>query len=223
MIDLSLIYHSFPALLKGTLVTLQITLSALFIGFLLGVILACLEKGGGEFASFLAKSYVMIFRGTPLLLQILFVYYVLPQFGFSLSSFTSAILAFGLNSGAYISQIIKVGIQSVSIGQVEAAQTLGLTRLQTLRYIVLPQAFLAMMPTLASEMSTLIKESSLASVIGVMELSKEASLIRSRTYDAFSLLLASGLIYFTLTTIVTIFIQIIEKRWKGHVRSSKFV
>jgi ABC-type amino acid transport system permease subunit len=80
-----------------------------------------------------------------------------------------------------------------------------------------------MMPTLASEMSTLIKESSLASVIGVMELSKEASLIRSRTYDAFSLLLASGLIYFTLTTIVTIFIQIIEKRWKGHVRSSKFV
>lgn len=219
MIDMTLIVQSLPALLRGTLITLQITFASLLIGLLLGVVLAYMEKSSYFFISYLTKGYVALFRGTPLLVQILFVYYVLPQFGICMSGILSAILAFGLNSAAYISQIVGAGIKSVSKGQVEAAITLGLSQMQILRYVVLPQAFLTMLPTLASELSTLIKESSLASVIGVMELSKEASLIRSRTYDAFSLLLASAVIYFILTTTLACLVQVMQKRWGTHARS----
>lgn len=217
MIDFKLIESSLPNLLRGTGITLQITFIAAFIGLVLGTVFAAAEGSKSRILRFTIAVYVTLFRGTPMLVQILFVYYVLPEFGLLIAPFWAASIAIGLNSGAYISQIIRSGISAVSIGQIEAAQTLGFTRFQTLRYIVFPQAFRVSLPSLGNELITLVKDSSLASIIGVMELSKEGSLIRSRTYDAFSILLAVSLIYLTLTATLGFFIKLQEKRLNKYV------
>lgn len=213
MIDLSLIMDSLPVLLKGASFTLQLAFVGALIGIALGTVLAYLEMSLLPFR-LIASSYVALFRGTPMLVQILFLYYVLPQFGLEFSSFWVAALAIGLNSGAYVSQILRTGIGSIPKGQIEASKALGLSGLQTLCCIILPQAFRKTLPSLGNELIILIKDSSLASIIGVMELSKEASLIRSRTYDAFSILLATACIYLILTTTVGFFVKKAETKWR---------
>lgn len=217
MIDLTLIWNSLPNLLYGTVISLQITLVASIIGLTLGSVFGLAETSKSRFVSFVIRTYVILFRGTPMLVQILFIFYVLPQFGLILPPFWAASLAIGLNSCAYISQIIRTGINAVSKGQIEAAQTLGFTPLKTMRYIVFPQALRVALPALGNELVTLVKDSSLASIIGVMELTKEASIIRSRTYDAFSILLAVSIIYLLLTATLTFCIKKYETRLKKYV------
>ena len=219
MIDFTLIWDSLPALLYGTFVSLKITCVAMAIGLTLGSLFGVLESSKYHFFRFVIGIYVTLFRGTPMLVQILFVFYVFPQFGLNLPPFWAASLAIGLNSAAYISQIVRAGINAVSIGQVEAARNLGFSSFKTMRYIVLPQAFRTTLPALGNEMVTLIKDSSLASIIGVMELTKEASLIRSRTYDAFSILLAISIIYLILTSTLSLFLKRFEGELKHHVQS----
>lgn len=216
MIDFELIYQSLPNLLLGTLVSLQITLVAASMGLSLGTLLGLAETTRSPLIHFAIGSYVTLFRGTPMLVQILFVFYVLPQLGLDLSPFWAASLAIGLNSGAYISQIIKTGVNAVSKGQIEAAYTLGFTPFKTMRYIVFPQAIKTTLPALGNELITLVKDSSLASIIGVMELTKEASIIRSRTYDAFSILLAISLIYLILTASISFCLNHYEARLKKY-------
>lgn len=219
MIDSSLIIDSLPALLRGAVVTIEIAFVAVILGLLLGTGLALAQQSKVTAIRFLAGGYVTFFRGTPMLIQILFVFYVLPEFGFSISPFWSVTLAMGLNSGAYISQVVRSGINGVSKGQVEAAYVLGLSPYKTFRFVILPQAFRLILPALGNEAVTLIKDSSLASIIGVMELSKEASIIRSRTYDPFSILLASACIYLILTAAVSFFVKKLEKKEVVHVYS----
>ncbi len=212
MIDLNLIWDSLPSLLHGTRISLQITLVAAFIGFVFGSFFGLAETAKSSLIRFAIGAYVTLFRGTPMLVQILFVYYVLPQFGLMIAPFWAASLAIGLNSCAYISQIIRTGINAVPRGQIEAAYMLGFTALKTKRYIIFPQAFRVALPALGNELITLVKDSSLASIIGVMELSKEASIIRSRTYDAFSILLAVSVIYLILTATVSFCVKKYEAR-----------
>ena len=212
MIDTALIWVSLPNLMQGTLISLQITFIAACLGFGFGSFLALAETTPSKLCRFGIGTYVTLFRGTPMLVQILFVFYVLPQFGILIAPFWAASLAIGFNSAAYMSQVIRSGINAVPAGQIEAAQTLGFSRLQTLRHIVFPQAFRITLPSLGNELTTLIKDSSLASIIGVMELSKEASIIRSRTYDAFSILLAISLIYLCLTALVSFCVKKYEQR-----------
>lgn len=219
MIDFNLIWDSLPSLLQGTTISLQITLIAACIGLTLGSTLGILETTSSRFFRCLIGIYVTLFRGTPMLVQILFVYYVLPQFGILIAPFWAASLAIGLNSSAYISQIIRAGIKAVPKGQVEAAYTLGLTPFKTMRYVVFPQAWRITLPALGNELITLIKDSSLASIIGVMELSKEASIIRSRTYDAFSILLAISIIYLILTGTLSLCIKHYEARLKRYAQN----
>lgn len=216
MIDFTLIWESLPALFHGTIISLQITSIAALVGICLGSLLAALETTKSVALRAFVGTYVTLFRGTPMLVQILFVYYVLPQFGVMVPPFWAASLAIGLNSAAYISQILKSGIQSIPKGQFEAAATLGLNPLATMRYILFPQAFRMALPSLGNELVTLVKDSSLASIIGVMELSKEASIIRSRTYDAFSILLAISLIYLLLTSVIAYCLKTYEKRINIH-------
>lgn len=217
MIDLPLIWDSLPSLLHGASVSLRITCIAAFIGLTLGSIFGLAETSKSRFISFALGTYVTLFRGTPMLIQILFIYYVLPQFGLNLAPFWAASLAIGLNSCAYISQIIRAGINAVPKGQIEAAHTLGFSSLKTMRYIVFPQAFRVTLPAIGNELITLVKDSSLASIIGVMELTKEASVIRSRTYDAFSILLAVSMIYLILTATLSFCLKKYEKRLKKYV------
>jgi His/Glu/Gln/Arg/opine family amino acid ABC transporter permease subunit len=211
MIDVELIIQSLPALLHGALMSLQIACASGFLGLTLGTILAMTELSKNRIFSLVANVYVTLFRGTPMLVQILFVYYVLPQFGLMIAPFWAASLAIGLNSSAYVSQSIRTGLNAVDVGQIESAKTLGFNRIQIMRLIVLPQAFRIALPSLGNELITLIKDSSLASVIGVMELSKEASMIRSRTYDAFSVLLAVSVIYLVMTSVLSWILKRYEK------------
>jgi polar amino acid transport system permease protein len=219
MIDYELIYKSLPSLLHGFSITLQIAFVSIVIGLTVGTVLSLLEASKAFMFRYFVHGYITLFRGTPMLVQILFVYYSLPQMGVMIDPFWAASLSIGLNSGAYISQIIKSGIQAVSYGQIEAAYTLGLNYFSTMRYIVLPQAFRIAMPSLGNEIITLVKDSSLASIIGVMELTKEASIIRSRTYDAFSILLAISIIYLLTTVILSYCMNKINKSVKADVTS----
>lgn len=214
MIDYALIIDSIPALVRGAVVSLQITAVALIIGLPLGTVLAFLQRSSSSFFRVLVTVYVTLFRGTPMLVQILFVYYVLPQFGILISPFWAAGAALGLNSGAYVSQIVRAGIDAVPLGQIEAAQTLGFSSFVIRTHIVFPQALRISWPALGNELVTLVKDSSLASIIGVVELSKEASIIRGRTYDAFSVLLGASLIYLVMTGALSYIVSRTEKCFK---------
>ncbi len=212
MIDIQLIIASWPMLMRGTWITLQIAGLGCLIGFTLGTVLALLQSSGNKFLSIPVTLYTTIIRGTPMLIQITFAVYVLPELGLTLPKFWAAVLAIGCNSGAYISQIMRSGINSISSGQLEAAQVLGLSTLQTIWYIILPQAFRVVLPALGNEFITLVKDSSLASIVGVAELYREGSLIISRTYDQLTIYFALACIYLTITTTVSLIINHLEKR-----------
>jgi polar amino acid transport system permease protein len=212
MINLPLIYSSLPQLINGALVSIQITIGALCIGLILGIILGVLHSRSNRIIKFLVSFYVILIRGTPMLVQITFFYYVLPRMGVAFSSVWTAIIAIGINSSAYVSQIIKSGISAVGKDQIEAAKVLGFNKIQTIYYVILPQAVRYVLPSLANEGVTLIKDSSLASIIGVMELYKEARSIINQTYDVISLFVIVAIIYLILTSSISAIAHILEKR-----------
>lgn len=206
-----LLAHAGP-LLHGAALSLCIAGSALCIGFLGGTLLGIAILYGPKLLRLLCNAYITLIRGTPMLIQIMALFFILPSLGITLSALWSAILAIGLNSAAYISQIIRAGIQAVGKGQVEAAQTLGFTQAQTIRLIILPQAFRTILPALGNECITLIKDSSLASVIGVAELTHQGSILMSRTYDAVTAYAGVACIYLIMTTIATCLLHLLERK-----------
>lgn len=217
MINIQLIKESIPLLAQGALVSLEIAGLGAFIGIIGGTFLALLQTSKNSILRWLVTLYVTIIRGTPMLIQITFAYYVLPQFGLQLPAFWVAVVAIGLNSAAYVSQIIKAGIRSIGKGPIEAGKVLGLSHMQITRYIILPQAFATVLPALGNEFITLVKDSSLASTIGVVELTKQGIFIRSRTFDALSVFAAVALMYLVITTSLSLVINWFEKRMNRHV------
>lgn len=212
MINFLTLQTSLPSLLLGATNSLKIALCSLIIGITGGTVLALILLYGNRSAKILGNIYITIIRGTPMLVQLITLYYVLPSFGMMISAVWAAILAIGLNSMAYISQIIHAGIQAVGRGQIEAAQTLGFTRMQAVRFIVLPQAFRTVFPALGNECITLIKDSSLASVIGVAELTHQGSIIMSRTYDALTIYAGVALIYLIMTSVASLGLYFLERK-----------
>ncbi len=209
---MEVIQQALPYLLRGTLVTLKIAFFSSLFGFVGGTILGFIHCSHNAVVRSLVTLYVTLFRGTPMLIQIPFFYYLLPHIGIELSLFTTAVIAIGLNSTAYISQIVRSGIMSVPAGQKEAAQVLGFTHFQIMRYIVFPQAIRLVIPALLNEFITLIKDSSLASTIGVVELFKEGTIIISRTYAVIPIYCAIAAIYLCLTTGISVIASIIERK-----------
>ncbi len=216
--NLTLAIESLPALFRGAFVTIQIALISCFIGLTLGTILGLFYSSTKKIIRFIVGTYMTIIRGTPMLIQILIIFYVIPQFGIYISRFWAASIAIGLNSSAYICNIIRSGIASVGKGQIEAAHVLGLSTFQTMRYIILPQAIRVVLPALGNEFVTLVKDSSLASIIGVVELSKSGSIIRSITYDALTVFVVVAIIYLFMTTIVSFAVTKLEQRMNRHAR-----
>jgi His/Glu/Gln/Arg/opine family amino acid ABC transporter permease subunit len=212
IIDFSLIADYLPILLQGLLVTLQIAAGGCCIGLILGTLLALAQTSDSRVLRCLVMSYVIVIRGTPMLIQILCAFYILPQLGLHIDTLPIAIIAIGLNSAAYISQIIKSGISSVSTGQIEAAQTLGFSSFETARYIILPQALQTVLPALGNEFITLVKDSALASVIGVNELSKQGRFVVSKTYDSISVFFALAILYLLVTSTISLLVAQLEKR-----------
>lgn len=220
MINFSIVWSSWPYLLQGTLVTLQIAAFSSSIGILLGTLLGFLQTYGSSLVRSIIVLYVTLLRGTPMLIQISFAYYLLPELGITLSPLWAAIGAIGLNSAAYMSQIIRSGINSVGAGQLEAAHVLGLTKLQALRFIVLPQAFKAVIPSLLNEFITLLKDSSLASIIGVPELFKRGYGIAIASFNPIPMYCAIAAIYLVITTSFSLVAAYLEKRMHTHVEDN---
>ena len=217
--DISLALTSVPSLLQGAWITVQITLISYALGFALGVFLGYLHTLQNALVRIPITLYVTLIRGTPMLIQITFFYYVLPLLGLELSPFWAAICAIAINASAFMSQIIKSGIIGVGSEQIEAARVLGFSSWQIGRYIVIPQAIRIMFPALVGEYITLLKDSSLASVIGVMELYKEARAIMNQTYDVITIFCLVALFYLVLTSVSELLFKYIERKMSWYVKN----
>ncbi|MCF7900193.1 amino acid ABC transporter permease [Candidatus Babeliales bacterium] len=210
MFNASLFIKILPQLIVACGTTVKIAFFSTCIGLCGGTIIAFAYRSNFFMTRYLAKAYVALVRGTPMIVQIVFFYYGLKL---PFSPLVIAILAIGFNSSAYISQVILSGIAAVDKGEIEAAYVLGFTKFQTMRFIILPQAFKIVLPALASELVTLIKDSSLAYIIGVNELFKQSRAIMSSTYDIITLYIAVSLLYFIMTFTVSCAIDLLEKKW----------
>lgn len=219
MINFDLLLKYYPLLLQGVFITLQIAFISCGIGAIVGTCLGIVLAGKNKVAQYFAQGYVSIIRGTPMLIQVMGTYAVMRTMGIPIPALWSAIISIGLNSAAYLSQTILSGITSVNKGQIEAAKTLGFTPAQTIRYIIFPQAVRTVLPNLESEIVTLIKDSSLASTIGVYEIMQQGQVIISQTYDTPSVYFAIGIIYLILTTVVTILMSLLNKKINYHAQS----
>lgn len=196
----------------GLEVTIVLTILSLFFGFLLGVLISMLRTSSVKFCQKIANLYVTIIRGTPLLVQLLIMYYVIFAEYRAMPKIIVAAVAFSLNSGAYISEIIRGGIESVSNGQKEAARSLGLSEFYTQLYVVMPQALKNSLPSLIGEGISLFKETSIVGWIGLGDIMRGADDIRSLTATAFESLVAAAIIYLAITLIFTKIMSKVEKR-----------
>lgn len=196
----------------GLEVTIVLTILSLFFGFLLGVLISMLRTSSVKFCQKIANLYVTIIRGTPLLVQLLIMYYVIFAEYRAMPKIIVAAVAFSLNSGAYISEIIRGGIESVSNGQKEAARSLGLSEFSTQLYVVMPQALKNSLPSLIGEGISLFKETSIVGWIGLGDIMRGADDIRSLTATAFESLVAAAIIYLAITLIFTKIMSKVEKR-----------
>ncbi len=215
----NLIYADRWKLLLGGLgVTLQITASAIVIGTILGIILAFMKMAQSKWLNIPAKVYIEIIRGTPTTVQLLLMYMGVFA-SVAAPKWIIASIAFGLNSAAYVAEIIRGGVESVDHGQMEAGRSLGLSHFQTTMKIVLPQAIKIALPTYTSEFIVLLKETSIAGYIAIEDLTKIASMITSRTYNAWFPLLTTALIYFIMTfTLAKIFGTLERRLRKSDIR-----
>ncbi len=214
-------------LLDGLKMTLIITFFSVLLGILIGVVLAIIRtthdknietlkknKGIGYFIikllNAIANIYLTVIRGTPVVVQLLIMYFII--FASSRNSTLIAIIAFGINSGAYVAEIFRSGIMSVDNGQFEAGRSLGFNYIQTMVYIVVPQMFKMVLPTLCNEFIVLLKETSVAGYVGIADLTKAGDLIRGRTFSAFMPLIAVALIYLVIVMLFTWLVGMLERR-----------
>lgn len=204
---------SIPFLLKGIPYTLMISFGGLAIGFMLGIFFGLLSINKRWYFRWPATAYIEIFRGTPILVQVLFIYYGLPDLvGGPIDALAAGIAAIALNSGAYISEVVRGGVQSIDPGQPEAGLSLGLSRNQTFWSVVWPQAFRRMIPPLGNQAIVSIKDTSLFSVIGVGELVRQGQLYIASTFTALEVYFVVALMYLAITLSLSLILRFMEKR-----------
>lgn len=202
-----------PYLLQGAILTLIFSASSEFFGIIIGLFLAILRVMRVKIFSFLALCYIDFFRGTPLLIQIIFTYYALPYIGVNLPAPIAGVMALALNSGAYASEIFRAGIESIERGQMEAARSLGMNYYLAMRYVILPQTIRRLLPPLTNEFIALIKDSSLLSVIAVAELLRVAKESMTWKLNPTSLT-AAALLYLLMTLPLTRLVAYMENKLK---------
>ena len=212
--NIELIKSAIPLLIAGAGITVEITALSVFFGMLIGIIVALARLSDFKILRWLGNVYVDFIRGTPLLIQIFLVYFALPSIiGHRVDAFFAAISACSINSGAYVAEVFRGGIQSIDVGQMEAGRSLGMTWWQTMRYIILPQAFKRIIPPLGNEFIAMQKDSSLVSVIGFEELTRRGQLIIARTYASFEIWMAVAIIYLILTFTVARLTGLLERKF----------
>lgn len=201
----------------GLRITLEVTLFATLLGILIGFLVAIIRSthdrtGKMKIMNVLCQVYLTVIRGTPAVVQLLIMYFVIFGSVKGVSKVLVAVLAFGINSGAYVAEICRAGIMSIDIGQMEAGRSIGFSYAQTMWYIILPQAFKNVLPALGNEFIVLLKETSISGYIALQDLTKGGDIIRSRTYDAFMPLIGVALVYLVLVLGFTKLVSMLERR-----------
>ena len=212
MLDWSVMFHYFPFLLKGALLTLEISVISLVFGLIIGLAAALGILSKNPLLRWPARFYVWLIRSTPLLVQLFIIYFGLPQFGVDLSPFWSGVLGLALNTGAYNAETIRGGILAVPKGQLEAARSLGMSGALTMRRIVLPQAMRLIIPPLGNNFIILIKDTSLVSTITLVELTLTAQRLIGSTYKPFEMYIMAAFLYAILTTGSSLLLRQVERR-----------
>lgn len=211
--DFELIQRALPILLMGAGVTIEITAFSVAIGFFIGLFVGIARISQFKILQIMAAVYADCIRGTPLLVQIFLIYFALPMaIGQRVEPFIAAVAACGINSGAYVSEIFRAGIQAIDVGQMEAGRSLGLTWWQTMHFIILPQAFKNILPPLGNEFIAMLKDSSLVSVIGFEELTRRGQLIIAQTYGSFEIWMTVAVLYLIMTMAISRIVAFLEKR-----------
>lgn len=204
-----------PFLLKGTLLTIGLSLASILLGMILGLFIGLGKINKNKFLAFPFILYITIFRGTPLFLQILIIYFgVVPAMLGETNGIIAGILAMSLNSAAYVAEIFRAGIESIDRGQMEGARSLGMTHVQAMRYVILPQAFKRMIPPLGNEFIVLLKDSSLLSVVAVPELMYYGKAMGGQYFKVWEPYLSTAVIYLILTIILSFLLKQLEERLK---------
>lgn len=206
-------------ILDGLKVTLQITFFALLIGIVLGFLLAIIRStydktGKMKLLNLIAQIYITVIRGTPVVVQLLIIYFVIFE-SINVSKVLAAVMAFGMNSAAYVAEIVRSGIMSIDNGQFEAGRSLGFNYFQTMIYIILPQAFKNILPALGNEFIVLLKETSVSGYIAIQDLTKGGDIIRSRTYDAMFPLITVAIIYLAMVMVFSKLVNMLERRLRN--------
>ncbi|AFZ23547.1 amine acid ABC transporter, permease protein, 3-TM region, His/Glu/Gln/Arg/opine family [Cylindrospermum stagnale PCC 7417] len=224
--SIGFIWRSFPTLLNGALVTLQLTIFSVVVGLVGGSLIGIVRLSPISPIRWLARAYIDFFRGTPLLVQIFMIYFGLPAiaqelgFTFTFDRLVAGVIALSLNSAAYIAEIVRAGIQSIEPGQAEAAKSLGLNSLETMGFVIFPQAFRRMIPPLGNEFISLLKDTSLVAVIGFEELFRKGQLIVAENYRSFEIYAAVAVVYLCLTLLSSQAFSRLEV-WMNPVKNEK--
>ena len=206
--------HFFPHMLQGSVLTLELTVVSVVFGMIFGLFLALGRLSKNAVVDKICWTYIWLFRGTPLLLQIFFIYYAMPMIykPFTLAQMPAAFIALSLNSAAYLAEIIRAAIQSIDKGQMEAAKALGMSYGQAMKRIIVPQSYRRLIPPVGNEFIALLKDSALVSVIGMTELMRTTSVQANSTGDA-SFYIPAAIIYLALTTLFTYVFDKLEKKY----------
>jgi His/Glu/Gln/Arg/opine family amino acid ABC transporter permease subunit len=210
--DWGAIAYAVPYMLQGALVTLEISVLAMLLATVIGLIMGLISASDLGVLKAIIRAYVYFVRGTPALVQIFLIYFALPRIGLELSSFWSGVVALAFNSAGFIAEIMRAGLQSIDHGQTEAALSIGMTNRQSILFILLPQSLRRITPPLTNELITLVKSSSLLSVISVTELTRSAQVIIAERFVPFELYAELAVYYLVIISVLSWFSEFVEKR-----------
>lgn len=210
---ISLFVTHLPTFLSALWVTVQVTILSLIFGSILGIIFALFKLSKIKPLQWIANIYISIIRGTPLLVQILFIYFGIPMvFGFTWNLMTAGVVIMSINAGAYMTELIRGGIESVDKGQMEAARSLGLSYGKAMSKVIMPQALRTMLPSIINQFIVTLKDTSLLSVIGLRELTQNTKIIVANNMEAFTMYFIVAVYYWVIVNILSLIANIIEKR-----------
>jgi len=210
--DWGAIAYAVPYMLQGALVTLEISVLAMLLATVIGLVMGLISASDYSVLKAIIRAYVYFVRGTPALVQIFLIYFALPRIGLELSSFWSGVVALAFNSAGFIAEIMRAGLQSIDHGQTEAALSIGMTNRQSILFILLPQSLRRITPPLTNELITLVKSSSLLSVISVTELTRSAQVIIAERFVPFELYAELAVYYLVIISVLAWFSEYVEKR-----------
>ena len=210
--DWGAVWYAVPYMLRGTVVTLEISAWAMVLASVVGIVMGLISASDLGVLKVFIRAYVYFVRGTPALVQIFLVYFALPRIGLELSSFWSGVVALAFNSAGFIAEIVRAGLQSIDAGQTEAALSIGMTNRQSIMFILLPQSLRRITPPMTNEVITLVKSSSLLSVISITELTRSAQLIIAERFVPFELYAELAVFYLVMISVLAWCSEFVEKR-----------